>query len=284
MSGPPKQDPSVLSETRGAVATLTLNRPDRLNALDTTMRQELVGELERLDRDDDVRCVVLTGSGRAFCSGADLREDDAIPRDEGVLGWYRFLEQAHPGDAAFAGSRLHKPVIAAINGLCYGAGLLCAIECDLLVAADSASFGMLEARMGSGGSTVLPFLIGAQWTRFLMYTGEIIDARKAKEIGLVLEVVPDEELIARVHDLADRVAAMPRHQVLFSKRQTDGTLAMMGKLANEVFSLPNQAILNSLASQAEAPDGRSLLEVLREEGLAALKRARDSAHEEPWLR
>ena len=197
MSGP-TQDPSVLSETRGAVATLTLNRPDRLNALDTPTREKLVAELERLDRDDAVRCIVLTGSGRAFCSGADLDEEGAVPRDEGVLGWYRFLEEAHPGDAAFDGSRLHKPVIAAINGLCYGAGLLCAIECDLLVAAESARFGMLEARMGSGGSTVLPFLIGPQWTKFLMYSGEIIDARKAKDIGLVLEVVPDGELMARV--------------------------------------------------------------------------------------
>jgi enoyl-CoA hydratase/carnithine racemase len=175
-------------------------------------------------------------------------------------------------------------VVAAINGLCYGAGMLAAAECDLLVAAESATFGMLEARMGSGGSTSLPFLIGVQWTRYLMYTGEILDARRARDIGLVLEVVPDDRLAERVHDLAIRIASMPPHQVFFSKRQTDGTLAMMGKLANEVFSVPNQAILNSLADEARAPDGRLLREILETEGMGALKDARDGAHREPWLR
>lgn len=284
MSPPDQPAPTLLSHTSNGVATLTLNRPERLNALDQRMRQELVEELSRLDREESVRCIVLTGAGRAFCAGADLNEEGTVPRDGGVLGWYRFLESTNPGDAAIDVRSMHKPVIAAVNGLCYGAGMLCAAECDLLVAAESATFGMLEARMGSGGSTVLPFLIGAQWTKFLMYTGEIIDAVRAREIGLVLEVVPDAELADRVQDLALRIAAMPTHQVLFSKRQTDGTLAMMGKLANEVFSLPNQAILNSLAKLAQAPDGRSLLEVLNKEGIAALKKARDAVHAEPWLR
>jgi enoyl-CoA hydratase/carnithine racemase len=143
---------------------------------------------------------------------------------------------------------------------------------------------MLEARMGSGGSTVLPFLIGPQWTRFLMYSGETIDAERAKQIGLVIEVIPDAELAGRVHDLAARIAAMPPLQVHFSKRQTEGTLAMMGKLNNEVFSLPQQAILNSLAGEATAPDGRRLLDVLEEEGVAGLIEARDGKHQEPWLR
>ena len=284
MSADPQQGESVLVHTSGRVATVTLNRPERLNALSLEMRKRLVSEMARLDADEEIRCVVLTGNGRAFSSGADLKERDAVPRGEGALGWYEFLEQANPGDAAIDVRGMRKPVIAAVNGLCYGAGMLCAAECDLLVAAESARFGMLEARMGSGGSTALPFLIGAQWTRFLMYTGETIDAHKAKEIGLVLEVVPDDELRDRVDDLASRIASMPRHQVFFSKRQTDGTLAMMGKLVNEVFSLPHQAILNSLACLAEAPDGRTMLEILDKEGVAALRAARDRAHEQPWLR
>lgn len=284
MSAHDHPSPNVLSRTGDGVATITLNRPERLNALSGAMRRELVEELRRLDHEDEVRCIVITGAGRAFCAGADLNEKGAVPREEGVLGWYRFLESANPGDAAIDVRSMRKPVVAAINGLCYGAGLLCAAECDLLIAAESATFAMLEARMGSGGSTALPFLIGAQWTRFLMYTGEIIEAAKAKEIGLVLEVVPDSELAERVHDLALRIAAMPPHQVFFSKRQTDGTLAMMGKLTNEVFSLPNQAILNSVAKLAQAPDGRSLLQILNDEGITALKKARDAVHARPWLR
>jgi enoyl-CoA hydratase/carnithine racemase len=278
------ETPLVLAQTADRVTTLTLNRPQRLNALGAEMRAQLVAALERADADDEVRCVVITGAGRAFCAGADLKEESAVPHGEDALAWYRFLEGTTPGDAAIDVRAMHKPVIAAVNGVCFGAGMLAAVECDLLVAGESASFGMLEARMGSGGSTALPFLIGAQWTRYLMYTGETIDARRAREIGLVLEVVPDEQLAERVHDLALRIASMPPLQVLLSKRQTDGTLAMMGKLANEVFSLPNQAILNSLAPRAQAPDGRPLLEILEQEGIAALIEARDGTHREPWLR
>jgi enoyl-CoA hydratase/carnithine racemase len=274
----------VVAETADGVTTLTLNRPERLNALGTDMRAQLVAAVERADADEQVRCIVLTGAGRAFSAGADLKEGGPVPHGEGALAWHRFLEAAHPADVAIDVRSVHKPVIAAVNGACYGAGMLLAAECDLLVAAESAVFGMLEARMGSGGSTALPFLIGAQWTRYLMYTGETIDAGRARDIGLVLEVVPDAELADRVHDLAVRIASMPPLQVLFSKRQTDGTLALMGRLANEVFSVPNQAILNSLAEEARAPDGRRLLDILDEEGLAALKEARDGAHREPWLR
>jgi 2-(1,2-epoxy-1,2-dihydrophenyl)acetyl-CoA isomerase len=276
---------AVLVEDADGVRTLTLNRPDRLNAIDRETRRGLNEELRRADEDPAVRCIVLTGAGRAFSAGADLKEDDdRVPHGEGAEAWHRFLERANQGDAAIDTRSLAKPVIAAVNGLAYGVGMLTAVECDILVAAASARFGMLEARMGSGGSTVLPFLIGPQWTRFLMYSGETIDAETAKRIGLVIEVIPDAELAGRVHDLAVRIAAMPPLQVRFSKRQTEGTLAMMGKLNNEVFSLPHQAILNSLAGEATAPDGRKLLDVLEEEGLAGLIAARDAKHEEPWLR
>lgn len=275
---------TVLVEDADGVRTLTLNRPERLNAFDQATRELLNEELRRADADAAVRCIVITGAGRAFSAGADLKEEGPVPHGEGALAWHRFLESTNQGDAPIDTRSLTKPVVAAVNGLCYGIGMLAAVECDLLVAAASARFGMLEARMGSGGSTVLPFLIGPQWTRFLMYSGETIDAETAKRIGLVIEVIPDGDLAARVHDLAARIAAMPPLQVFLSKRQTEGTLAMMGKLANEVFSLPNQAILNSLAGEATAPDGRKLLDVLEEEGVAGLIEARDGKHEEPWLR
>lgn len=275
---------SVLVEDSGGVRTLTINRPDRLNAIDQETRRLLNEELERADADAAIHCVVLTGAGRAFSAGADLKEEGPVPHGEGAEAWHRFLEGTNQGDAPIDTRKLRLPVIAAVNGLCYGVGMLAAVECDLLIASASARFGMLEARMGSGGSSVLPFLIGAQWTRFLMYSGETIDAERAKQIGLVIEVIPDEEFADRVADLAARIAAMPPLQVAFSKRQTEGTLAMMGKLTNEVFSLPNQAILNSLAVEATGPDGRRLLEVLEEEGIAGLKKARDGKHEEPWLR
>jgi enoyl-CoA hydratase/carnithine racemase len=272
----------VLTEIDGGVATVTMNRPDRLNALGYELRCQLHSALTALDRDDAVRCVVLTGAGRAFSSGADI-SGGAGPGGS-ILNWYRFGQNPYGHEADVDVRAMDKPVIAAVNGLCYGAGLIHAAECDLVVAAESARFCMIEARMGNGGSHILPYRIGPQWTNFLMFTGEVISARRAKEIGLVLEVVPDDELLAQAQDLARRVAAMPRHAVMFSKKQTNGTLDMMGFLANQTFSLPNQAILNYLAKDAEAPDGRRLHDILAQEGFAAFKAARDAVHADPWLK
>jgi enoyl-CoA hydratase/carnithine racemase len=274
---------AVLCDVERGVATVTMNRPEKLNPLSNEVRSIIQRLFDELDRDDATRCIILTGTGRAFSSGGDVTEG---PEGEGandILAWYELGEAAGGKDARLDIRLLHKPVIAAVNGLCYGAGLVLASSCDLVVANESARFGMIEARVGEGGSQTLPYLIGAQWTKFLMFTGEVISARKAKEIGLVLEVTPDGHLMERVHDLARRIAAMPRHQVMMSKRQTDGTLDMMGYRANLSFSLPNQAILNSLSSLAEAPDGRLLAEILKNEGWPAFKAARDEPHADPWL-
>jgi enoyl-CoA hydratase/carnithine racemase len=117
-----------------------------------------------------------------------------------------------------------------------------------------------------------------------MYTGEIISADKAKEIGLVLEVVPDDELQARVRALATRIVAMPGNGVEMNKQQVNGTLEMMGWTANRTFSASHGAVLDAAAKGATLRDGRDLLKIHEEEGFKAFKEARDAAHKEPWLR
>jgi enoyl-CoA hydratase/carnithine racemase len=269
----------VIYEKDGPVATITLNDPERLNPLGKAMREALGTALGEADRDPEVRCIVLTGSGRAFSSGADQSKGDPV---ESAVDWFWQYKEPY-GTTPVDPHNMRTPVIAAINGLCYAAGMIMTAECDLIVAAESARFCMLETRMAHGGGGNLPFLIGQQWTRFLLYTGEIISARRAKEIGLVLEVVPDDELLERVHKLAVRIASMPGQGVELQKQQVNGTLDMMGWALNQTFNASHGGVLESAATDARLPDGRVLMDIHKTEGFRAFKDARDAAHKEPWL-
>jgi enoyl-CoA hydratase/carnithine racemase len=271
----------VRTSVEDGVGTVTMDRPERLNALGRELRRQLTAALRSCDEDNSVRCIVLTGTGRAFSSGADFAV--ITPRDGSadITTWYRFGEGSYGPDTHVDPRTVHKPVIGAVNGLAYGGGLILAASCDLLVAAESARFCIIESRMGSGGSTSLPFLIGAQWTKFLMFTGEILTAQKAKEIGLVIETVPDDQLTARVHDLTHRIAAMPRHQVFFSKGETDGTLEMMGLAANERSTISHSAVVQATLPCAAVDDGRLLYDVLEQDGFRGYINARDAAFKEP---
>ncbi|WP_280421832.1 enoyl-CoA hydratase/isomerase family protein [Nocardia carnea] len=268
-------------ETENRVATITLNRPERLNALShgpTGVHAELVAALAVADKDPEVRCVVLTGAGRAFSSGGDLQAD---PPHEGPLAWFRFMEEEDHDFAALRDCR--KPVIAAVNGLCYGAGLILAAHADIRIASSAARFGFIESRMGGTGIEVFPFLIGIEWSKFLMFTGELISAEKAKEIGLVLEVVDEDRFAERIRDLAQRIAAMPWQGVQLNKRVIDTAADMMGLHNQKVAARGINALVGSSSKDAEAADGRRLTDVLAQEGFKGFLRARDAAFRTPWL-
>ena len=271
----------LLYEARDGIVTITLNRPDKLNALSHGphgVHAQLVTALGHADLDPDVRCVVLTGAGRAFSSGGDLVGD--APR-QGPLDWFRFMEEEDHDFAPLRACR--KPVIAAINGLCYGAGLILAAHADIRIASSTARFGFIESRMGGTGIEVFPFLIGIEWSKFLMFTGELISAQKAKEIGLILEVVDEDRFPERVHDLARRVAAMPWQGVQLNKRLIDTAADMMGLHNQKVAARALNALVGSSSKDAEAADGRRLADVLAEEGFKSFLRARDAAFQIPWL-
>jgi enoyl-CoA hydratase/carnithine racemase len=271
----------LLYEVDRNVATITLNRPERLNALSHGPRgihAQLVAALGCADRDPDVRCVVLTGAGRAFSSGGDMVGD--APR-QGPMDWFRFMEEE---DHDFAPLRdCRKPVIAAINGLCYGAGLILAAHADIRIASSAARFGFIESRMGGTGIEVFPFLIGIEWSKFLMFTGELISAEKAKEIGLVLEVVPEDRFEGKVRDLATRIVAMPWRGVQLNKRVIDTAADMMGLHNQKVAARAMNALVGSSSKDAEAADGRRLTDVMAQEGFKGFLRARDGAFKTPWL-
>jgi enoyl-CoA hydratase/carnithine racemase len=242
------------------------------------MEDEIVDALAVADGDPEVRCVVITGAGRAFSSGGD---DRRLPPMEAVTDHLRFLESVDRANERVRA--MHKPMVGAINGLCYGAALMFALHLDVLVASEDARFGMIETRFGASGVEMLPFWVGAQWAKFLAISGELITAEKAKEIGLVIEVIPRESFAAKVDDLARRIAAMPPEAVMLNRRLINGALTMMGWAAQKELAQALNTITNAIVGDATSSDGQNFQQVLRERGWTAFKEVRDAAFADPWL-
>jgi 2-(1,2-epoxy-1,2-dihydrophenyl)acetyl-CoA isomerase len=205
---------SVLYDKNGAVATISFNRKEVLNAFDRGMHEELLEALELADGDRSVRCVVLRGEGRAFSTGADLAQDlvsDGAGGSEGPdLGEY--LRETY-GRLVTRMAALEKPIVAALHGPVYGAGLGVALACDLRVAAESARMSVAFVKIGltpdAGVSFFLPRLVGlGRALEMSLLAGEI-GAEEALRIGLVNRVVPDESLRDETATLAERLAALP---------------------------------------------------------------------------
>ncbi|WP_137812770.1 enoyl-CoA hydratase/isomerase family protein [Gandjariella thermophila] len=193
-------------ETGGAVATLTIDRPAKRNAMSFEMWSALPGLLARVAEDDAVRVLVLRG-GEHFSAGADIGEFATLRR--GAEGAARYGETVHRAERAIA--TLGKPTIAAITGFCIGGGCELALACDLRIAEDGARFGITPAKLGivySFTSTKqLVDAVGPAWAKQILYTGEVLDAATAQRIGLVNEVHPAEELPSRVKELAELIAS-----------------------------------------------------------------------------
>ena len=274
------EEPRLLCSVEEGVATLTLNLPARLNAIDHgpgSLHRELGETLERLDHDDTVRCSIITGSGRAFSSGGDLGRTTQL---EGARDYYWFHREEEEDNERLR--RVRKPTIGAINGICYGAALMMAAHLDILVAAEGARLGLLETRFGATGVNVLAYHVGPQWAKFLAFGGELLSAGKAQEIGLVLAVFPEERFASKVADLARRVASLPHDAVQLNKRVVDGAMDHMGWGSQGELSIALNSIASSEMRQARAADGR-LFSELREEGWDAYKNARDAPFMKPWL-
>lgn len=200
----------VRYEIDSAVATITLNRPDEMNALDTPTKESLLAALRSAAQDEQVRAVVLTGSGRAFCVGQDLREHmSRLDSGEPPLATVR----DHYNPITLAIAQMPKPTIAAVNGVAAGAGAAFAFACDLRIAADNASFTLAFAQVGlsadSGASWTLPRLVGTAKAIELLFNPQRIGVREASQLGLVNEIVPADRLNEHVTALATRLAAGP---------------------------------------------------------------------------
>jgi enoyl-CoA hydratase len=197
-------DESVLTTIDGRVATITVNRPDKLNALNEATRAGICATLARLEDDADVRVVILTGAGqKAFIAGADIGEFEGRT----PVAQHRVMTGTNVFDTM---ERFPKPVIAAINGFCLGGGCELAMACDIRIASDTAKLGQPEVNLGilpgGGGTQRLPRLVGLGNAYKLLYTGDLVPAAEAQRLGLVDDVVPLAELMTRVRALANTIA------------------------------------------------------------------------------
>lgn len=201
----------MLYELAGAVATITLNRPEALNACTVALKEDLLAALKRAHEDAAVRAVVLTGAGRAFCVGQDLREHAGTlaAGEQGVESTVR----EHYTPIALGLATMPKPVVAAVNGMAAGAGASFAFACDFRVAGESTGFLMAFAKVGlgadSGASWTLQRLVGYGRATALLMLAEPFTAQQALEMGLVNAIVPDDRVLAAAHELAGRLAAGP---------------------------------------------------------------------------
>jgi len=212
----------LLEVIKDGVAVLTMNRPERLNALSPRMLEATLDALSRLGDDPGVGVVILTGAGRAFCAGGDVKAM-AEEREDGEA---TFEEKSQALRSRMEVSRwLHempKPTIAMVRGAAAGAGLSLALACDLRIASDTARFGTAFARVGYagdfGGSFFLTQLVGTGKARELYFTADMLDAREALALGLVNKVVPDTQLEEETFALASRLARGPRIAYCYMKR------------------------------------------------------------------
>jgi len=199
---------TILYAVEEGIATITLNRPQVMNACDRTLLQELYAGLKKAENDKDVRVVVVTGAGRAFCAGADLGQ---AKEDPGILDNTTHVVRDLWNPVVMQMQTMRKPVIAAVNGVAAGAGAAFAFAADLRVASDAAKFSIGFCKIGlvpdSGASYFLPRLVGTGKAIELALTGDVVDAEEALRLGLVNRVVPAAGLEAATREFAKRLAA-----------------------------------------------------------------------------
>jgi enoyl-CoA hydratase len=204
----------ILPETHGPVLVLRLNRPEALNALNLALMQALAAALTAADADPAVRCIVLTGSDKAFAAGADVREMQAKTYAEAFA-------QDIFGPQAAAISRIRKPIIAAVSGYCLGGGCELAMLCDFILCSDNARFGQPEVNLGiipgMGGSQRLTRAVGKSKAMEMVLTGRMMDAAEAERAGLVSRVIPMADLLAEAVKTATTIAAKSALAVMAAK-------------------------------------------------------------------
>lgn len=216
----------VLVEQRGAVRTLTLNRPQALNSFTQAMHVELLAALRAAAADSGVRCLVLTGAGRGFCAGQDLADEGAAPAPEGQPPTdLSVLIERHYKPLCEQLRAMPIPVIAAVNGVAAGAGANIALCCDLVVACESASFIQAFTKIGllpdSGGTWLLPRLVGRQRALGLALLGDKLPAADAEAMGLIWRCLPDAGFDLTVADMAAKLAAMPTKALVATRSAID---------------------------------------------------------------
>ena len=266
---------AVLYETRGPAAWITLNRPEKLNAINSDVLEGLNSAFDRAIADDEVKVVVVTGAGeRAFSAGYDLSAEAAhadIPAHE----WHGVL--AADIDATMRLWSLPKPTIAAVRGYCLAGGCELAMACDIIVSGESGRFGEPEIRYGSGPVTLLmPFILGQKKTNELLFTGDMIDAEAAERAGMINRVVADGDVDQTVEELVRKIAPTPLPVLRLTKIALVRAFEAMGLREAVNMNLDLSSMLNA----ADTPEQREFMSIVQSQGLKAALTWRDSRYGE----
>ena len=210
--------PSIEIQIQNSIATITLNRPEAFNSFNREMALLLQETLDQCDKNPEIRAIILTGNGKAFCAGQDLRE---VTSPELNPGFRKILEE-HYNPIIQRIRSIEKPIIAAVNGVAAGAGANIALACDIVVASEVASFIQAFSKIGlipdSAGTFFLPRLIGFQKASALMMLGDKVNAEEAEQLGMLYKVIPVDSFEEEVNKLANKIALMPTKALGLTKR------------------------------------------------------------------
>lgn len=265
---PPPSLEDVLYEKCDGYAVITLNRPVVLNAINWSINRRLHWAVERAAADDDVRAVILTGAGRAFCAGGDIQSTP--PEDD--------LPTPSTMQIIMAIWQMPKPVIAAVRGYAVGQGCELAGMCDLTVAADDAVFGEIQIRHGFGPPILItPYLVGMKQAKEILMLGERYSAQEAMRLGLVNKVVPAEELLSAATEMAKKLAALPARTVSMNKLLVNRSYELAG-FRDGLGYRADPAVAE--ATGQPPADADPHLKVLREQGWEAFRKSRDAVYGE----
>jgi enoyl-CoA hydratase len=267
---------------RGRIATVTLNRPERLNAIDDAMPGEIRAAVEAANADDRVHAIVLQGAGAAFCAGYDLKhyaEGDRTHAYTQPMPWDPMRDYAlmrRNTDDFMSLWRSHKPTICKVHGYAAAGGSDIALCCDLIVMAEDARIGYMPARLWGCPTTAMwTFRVGAMRAKRMLFTGDLIDGRTAAEWGLATQAVPAAQLDAAVKALAERVAGVPRNQLMMQKLVINQAVEAMGLAQAQTLATVFDGITR------HSPEGLWFKRYAEAHGFPAAVAWRDSGRELP---
>jgi enoyl-CoA hydratase len=269
----------VLYEVRNRKAYLTLNRPDRLNAITAEVARELRARVDEANADPDVHVIVLQGAGRAFSAGYDMKEYAEAGVDTQGEVWdpiRDFALMKHNTDDFFSLWRSLKPTVAKVHGYAVAGGSDIALSCDLVVMADDARIGYMPARVWGCPTTAMwVYRLGAERAKRMLLTGDTIDGRTAAAWGLVVESVPPEELDQKVETLTDRIASVPINQLAMQKLMINQAYDNMGLQGTQLLATLFDGITR------HSPEGRWFQQFAAEHGFHEAVKWRDSGRPIP---
>jgi len=264
---------AIQLETQGPIAILTLNRPDRLNAINGQMKLEIADALQRVEADDAISVLVLRGAGRAFCAGFDLNPEN---REAGVElnADYWGPELGRDFDVIMGFWHLSKPTISAVHGYALAGGFEMALACDITIAAEGTRLGEPELKFNSGiVALLLPWLTSPKKAKQLILTGnDRLDARAALDLGLINEVVPAGEEFEAAMEMARGIAVVDKEVVRLTKKAINRSYEIMGMGEALRMALDIDIEIESL----ETPDRKQFKKIMREQGLKAAVAWRDA--------